>query len=122
MEKCIYLGKKHDLTFKGREHIIPACIGGKEKLPEGFVSDQANNLFSKLEAEFSRNNPLIAIPRIFLGPGKRGSLSEKKQTKSSVLAMELVGSDETSLGIIKKGKPISVFQVYLSKSNNDRVE
>lgn len=44
---------------------------------QGFVSDQANEFFSKMEINFLRNSP-ISIARWFLGSGKRGSLSQSK--------------------------------------------
>jgi len=41
---CIY--------YTGREHIFPAGIGGMQKLPQGYVSDEFNNDTSKLEQVF----------------------------------------------------------------------
>lgn len=55
MCKCIYLKKMlPDVTFNKAEHIIPAGIGGIKTLPKGLVSDEANELFSKLELDFMR--------------------------------------------------------------------
>ena len=42
---CIYYNNKDTLTYQGQEQIFPASIGGIEKLPLGYVSDQANNYF-----------------------------------------------------------------------------
>lgn len=38
---CIYT-KENDTEayFRNQEHIIPACIGGMQKLPKGYVSDE----------------------------------------------------------------------------------
>ena len=43
---CIYYGDMPGLTYNKREHIFPAGLGGKAMLPKGYVSDQANELFS----------------------------------------------------------------------------
>lgn len=54
--KCIYFGNtKNELSYRKQEHIIPASLGGKMKLPLGLVSDQANELFSKYEMKAVRN-------------------------------------------------------------------
>ncbi len=46
---CIYYSDRNDLTYKNREHIFPAGLGRMKMLPQGYVSDQANALFSPLE-------------------------------------------------------------------------
>ena len=46
---CIYFGDTPGLTYKKREHIFPAGLGGTMTLPQGWVSDQANNFFSSME-------------------------------------------------------------------------
>ena len=81
---CIYYKGRDGLTYNQQEHILPAGLGGKTKLPKGFVSDQFNNDISKLEEEVMRGS-LIALARQFEGPGKRGKLGEKHETKSKVL-------------------------------------
>lgn len=52
---CIYT-KENDTEahFRNQEHIIPACIGGMQKLPKGYVSDEVNTLFSALELKLAR--------------------------------------------------------------------
>ncbi|MFB6434222.1 hypothetical protein [Bacillus thuringiensis] len=111
MEKCIYLkDSKQQLSFDSEEHIFPAGLGGIRKLPKGYVSDECNNFFSGMETEFMRRSPL-AIPRQFVGPGKRGKLNEKYATKSDISLM----SDENSpigieFGYISLGKPYSIPQ------------
>jgi hypothetical protein len=73
METCIYLFNKNErLTYTKKEHVISAGIGGKRTLPRGYVSDQANELFSKYELMCLRHSPL-QIARARHGPGKRGS-------------------------------------------------
>lgn len=88
MEKCIYLfdGGK-ELTYKKQEHIISAGIGGIHTLPKGYVSDQANELFSKYELKCLRYSPL-QIERARYGPGKRGSLNINSIDIPDVLSLE----------------------------------
>ena len=71
MNKCIYY-KSDKLRFNGREHIIPASLGGKKMLPKGFVSDEVNNYFSTFESKALRET-IVAGIRNFIGPGARGS-------------------------------------------------
>ena len=80
---CIYYGTREDLTYKKQEHIFPTVIGGIQKLNQGVVSDQANELFSPLELKLMRNS-IISVARTLKGSGKRGSLSPRKATKSRV--------------------------------------
>lgn len=112
MKKCIYLKKTEpEVTFKSEEHIIPAGIGGITKLCNGMVSDQFNTgIFSLIELDFMRNS-IIAIPRQFSGPGKRGSLAESKATKSQVHIMSETGDfSDASLGFIKLARPYLIPQ------------
>lgn len=67
---CIYLGEAEGLTYKKQEHIFPAGLGGVRTLPRGYVSDQANEAFSRLEGELMHASP-IALDRYFSGPGDR---------------------------------------------------
>lgn len=79
MDKCIYLGKlAGELTYNSQEHLIPAGLGGILKLPKGFVSDQANNKFSKYELCGLRKS-LLTGNRMRHGPGKRGNQNIKKK-------------------------------------------
>ncbi len=120
MNKCIYLkGIEPELTFNSAEHIIPAGIGGIKKLPYGMVSDKVNNeVFSSIELEFIRNSP-ISLPRQFHGPGKRGSASDKKASKSNVHVMtNLDNNSKFNLGYIKLGKPILIRQFVYSIFGN----
>ncbi len=71
MKYCIYY-KSEELGFKSREHIIPSSLGGKKRLPKGFVSDEANNYFSYYESK-ALDDSFIAGVRNYLGPGYRGS-------------------------------------------------
>ena len=73
MNKCIYLGDDANLTYRNKEHVISAALGGKNKLPHGYVSDKANMLFSKYELKCLRYSPLMNA-RVKYGPAKRGSL------------------------------------------------
>ena len=88
MGNCIYLfNEKRVLTYKNREHIISAGIGGKRTLPKGYVSDQANELFAKYELKCLRYSPL-QIERARYGPGKRGSLDINSIDIPDVLSLE----------------------------------
>lgn len=110
MNKCIYSKKTENegATFIKQEHIIPAGIGGRYMLKQGMVSDEINEYFSKLEIEFMRKSP-IAIVRQFEGPGKRGSLSPKKATKSEVyIRFDRDNKDIIGMGYIEMGIPKSI--------------
>lgn len=88
MGNCIYLSDKNNkLTYKKREHVISAGIGGRRMLPIGYVSDQANELFSKYELKCLRYSPL-AIERARYGPGKRGSLNINSIDIPDVLSLQ----------------------------------
>jgi len=105
---CIYLPNSKDLTYHDREHIIPAGLGGIMRLPEGYVSDQFNNGISRLELDFLRNST-ISVPRSIEGPGKRGSLSDTKSTKSKVsIIQNTEDTNKYSLGYIKLGAPFHI--------------
>ncbi|WP_322630327.1 HNH endonuclease [Aedoeadaptatus coxii] len=75
--KCIYCGEETS-DVKSKEHVIPAFLGGKRKLPAGYVCDHCNQVtFSKIENNVARYS-MIRIFRSFQGPGKRGSISPSK--------------------------------------------
>lgn len=123
MNKCIYLKKvEPEVTFKSGEHIIPAGIGGIRKLNNGMVSDQFNTeIFSSIELDFMRNS-IIAIPRQFQGPGKRGALTEKKATKSNIYIMSKSDEvDDLSLGYIQLAKPHQIPQLKIIDHFNIRI-
>jgi len=116
MNRCIYLkGTEPQLTFTSEEHIIPAGIGGITKLDRGMVSDQCNNKFSAMELNFMRHS-VIAIPRQLEGPGKRGSLSNKKATESFIHIMT-DSENKSSLGYIKNGQPYQIPQMIFLNEN-----
>jgi hypothetical protein len=113
MNKCIYYTDRNGLHFTKEEHIIPAGIGGKKKLNIGIVSDEFNNDFSKIEQEFMRNS-LIAIPREFYGPGKRGSLSPSKSTKSLIHVQFDEKDNKPHLGYLMRGNPHLINQLIIN--------
>lgn len=100
---CIYYNNKENLTYTGQEHIFPASIGGIEKLPLGYVSDQVNNYFSKLEQGLLKYS-MVSLSREIFGPGKRGS---NKLGEVNVCIMK-DDKDEYILGYIFKGKPYTI--------------
>lgn len=90
--KCIYFGNTNiQLSYNKQEHVIPASLGGKIKLPKGVVSDQANELFSSRELKAVRNT-FLAINRNNNGPGKRGSFSVKKVKSPQINVFEVVSN------------------------------
>lgn len=112
---CIYYGDIPELTYEKREHIFPAGLGGKMMLPKGYVSDQANELFSPLELSLMHNS-MISIMRSIEGPGKRGNLNPRKASTSMICKYK--ADDGTiKLGYIKAGKPYSIPQLHIDKSN-----
>lgn len=116
--KCIYTEKDEKIAmFKKREHVFPAGIGGKNMLNQGDVCDEINEFFSKLELNFMRES-IIQIPRMFVGPGKRGSLNKKKATKSKVFLMYT--ENESKLGYILLGNPIIIPQIKIIKDKEIR--
>lgn len=109
---CIYYGDMSDLTYTKREHIFPAGLGGKMMLPQGYVSDQANELFSQWELDLMRHS-IISMIRAMKGPGKRGSSSPSKASTSEISIYK--ADDGTfELGYIKAGKPYSIPQMVIS--------
>lgn len=115
---CIYYKDQSGLKYTSQEHIIPAGIGGKSKLSKGLVSDEFNNSISKVERKFLQSS-LMSIPRVMLGPGKRGSLAESKATKSKI---HLITSheDETiyAIGYTKLGKVFEIPHMKLDTQSN----
>ncbi len=108
---CIYYGDTHGLTYKKREHIFPAGLGGKTMLPKGYVSDQANELFSPLELNLMHSS-IISLIRAMEGPGKRGSLKPQNASTSEICTYQ---SDDGTieLGYIKTGKPYTISQIHI---------
>lgn len=100
---CIYYNHKENLTYTGQEHIFPASIGGIEKLPLGYVSDQANHYFSRLEQDLLKSS-MVSLSRGIFGPGKRGS---NKLGEVNVCIMK-DDNNEYALGYIFKGKPHTI--------------
>lgn len=103
---CIYYGNQEGLTYNKREHVFPASLGCKTMLPKGWVSDQANELFSPMEEILTRRS-LISTERALFGPGKRGSLTTKNAAQSDVC----VGIDEKGdrvLSYMALGTPYNI--------------
>jgi hypothetical protein len=111
---CIYLGDLKGLNYIGSDHIIPAGLGGIRKLPMDYVSQEFNNKFSINEQTFLRSS-ILALPRQILGPGKRGSLSQSKATKSKVNVFRPLSDNRSfSLGYIQQGKPYEIPNIILN--------
>ena len=111
---CIYYGDSPLLTYKNQEHVFPAGLGGNTKLPVGFVSDQANKLFSPMELKLMRSS-LISFARMMFGPGDRGSLQPHKASKSLV-NVGIQDDNKIVLNYTALGKPYDIPQVHLCAS------
>lgn len=104
---CIYFGDAPGLTYKKREHIFPAGLGGTVTLPQGWVSDQANNFFSSMEDKLMHDS-LLALDRYFFGPGDRRG----KASKSNV-TVGVQDDGKVALSYLSMGKPYLIDQIYL---------
>ena len=112
---CIYLLDQENLTYTAGEHIFPAGLGGKRKLPNHFVSDQFNNLISKTERVFMQES-LASLPRQFEGPGKRGKLGVSNASTSRVhVITDTTELNSFSLGYMKLGKPYLISYITLDR-------
>lgn len=109
MNKCIYK-QKSDLTYKSAEHIIPAGLGGIKKLPKGYVSDEANNLFSKMEMKALRSS-LLTGSRLRHGPGKRGNQKVEKEKMSEIKLLHKENTNDSMLGYIFMGSAYIIPQI-----------
>ncbi|PEL74420.1 hypothetical protein CN603_15835 [Bacillus toyonensis] len=116
---CIYLqDEQSKFTYNSGEHIIPAGLGGIQKLPGGYVSDLCNNTFSGIETEFMRRS-LLALPRQFLGPGKRGKLNPREATKSGIGFMwDGISTETIELSYISLGDPYALPQLKINTKGN----
>lgn len=113
--ECIYYKNKNKLTFKGQEHIFPAGLGGIKKLPKDYVSQEANNYFSKLE-NYLMHGSLITMHRALFGPSKR---KDKKEGKRIIWVLENVNnSSNVELGYIREGTPYTIPQVYVDMTGH----
>ena len=107
---CIYLGDKPELSYKTKEHVIPAALGCRTTLELGVVSDQANQCFSPIELRFLSKSPL-QVSRVILGPGERGSLSPKKAKKSKLSVVKT--ENGFRLGYLKGSDVYVVNQIVI---------
>ncbi|PWV44453.1 hypothetical protein [Chitinophaga sp. S165] len=105
---CIYYTKRTDLTYGAGEHIISAGLGGIKKLPVDMVSQEFNNDISKYERWLLKNSILNATRQI-IGPGSRGKMAERYESKSDIHLIEnLDDNEDMTVGYIQKGKPRSL--------------
>ena len=107
---CMYCGKDSS-NSKNQEHIISAFLGGKSKLPLGYVCDECNNNFSKIELSVSREG-LIGMMRSFEGPGKRGSISDSKKFIGNIGKTKDVYG-RTNFIYMSKGKPYVINSISI---------
>lgn len=110
---CIYYRDSTDLKYSSEEHIFPQALGGRIALPVGYVSDKFNNEISKLEQELLRDS-IVGTMRQFVGPGKKGSLSKNKATKSKIhIITEDGDSTSISLGYIQQELTVEIPQARI---------
>lgn len=112
MPKCIYTGADETTaSFSDREHIFPKCIGGVRCLPLGYVSDEVNQAFSKLELGFAREHPVVATRRMF-----SPAMGRKKHTNRERVGVMQDTDHGTgfSLGMVRNGTPISLNQLIVN--------
>ena len=98
MSQCIYTGADAATeSFSKAEHIFPKCIGGIHTLPKGWVCDRINHSFSALELGFARQNPTVAMTRMFLPP-----MGRKKHKNRNIIGIfrNTTDSNDYSLGYI----------------------
>lgn len=110
---CIYK-KSSEGKFDKREHVIPAFIGGMQTLEQGMVSDEINELFSKLEYRTSLDS-LVTMNRMIYGPGKRGKQNSKKSSHHKVAVM-CDEQNRTVLGYLELAKPRLLSQIHFGLS------
>lgn len=118
MNQCIYTKESAPAaTFQSREHVIPACIGGIAKLPEGYVSDAVNHRFSIWEKSFAREYT-VGLMRMFFGPvGRR-----KHQRKERISVLINIESQRVCLGYLRLGKPFPIHQLHMQADAFTRPE
>lgn len=110
--KCIYsLKDESNATFNTSEHIFPKFLGGIHTLDRGLVCDEVNQMFSSYEMSFARNNPLVAISRMFYGPSGR-----PKHDKKDIVTFCQVQDGTIKLGYIVKGIPKIINQMHVPLS------
>jgi hypothetical protein len=68
------------------------------------------------------HHSILSIPRQFFGPGKRGSLSEKRASQSEVHVMfNLESNNEPQLGYVSLGSPYVITQILVNEASEYRV-
>lgn len=109
MYQCIYTEAAEPASEA--EHIFPKCIGGVRTLPVGYVADQVNNAFSKMELGFARQYPPVVISRMFSAPMGRKKHKNREQIG---LMKDKDSSTGYMLGFIRNGIPRAIDQIVIS--------
>ena len=107
---CIYLGNDLNLTYKSQEHIFSATVGGILKLPNNYVSDQANSYFANLESTLVTQS-VYGLGKMFYGPGDRGT---NKPGRMPITILQTEKDEE--LGFCYKSKPIPIPQIKICEN------
>lgn len=104
MSQCIYTGADAATeSFSKAENIFPKCISGIYTLLKGWACDRINHSFSVLELGFSRQNPTVAMTRVFLPP-----MGRKKHKNRNIIGIfqNPTDSNDHSLGYIRMVFPV----------------
>lgn len=107
--QCIYFKDDHD-NKPSAEHIFPAALGGLQTLQTDYVSNKANNYFSKIELLETQSGS-IALARMIYGPGSRGSNTPPKHIQIAV--SQNIETNEFELAYLFMGKPYAIPQLRL---------
>lgn len=115
---CIYCREEDLAKLRTEDHIFSAGLGGKIKLPLGYVCDDCNTKrLSSIELKFMKYS-LPSLPRQFYGPGKRGSISGDKATESEIHILATSNNlNDYGLGYVKLGNPEFIDQIIFRNDN-----
>jgi len=106
--ECIYYKNNND-GQGSREHIFPAFVGGIRKLPSDYVSQKANSFFSKMEIKEALYGD-ICVPKMFLGPGYRGT---KTVGKLTIMTTRDIKDESWGLGYVFYGTPYPISHICI---------
>lgn len=121
MNHCIYFKDGvANLSYTKQEHAIPAGLGGITKLPHGYVSNEANEIFSPYELKALRNS-FLSINRNNNGPGRRGSLNVQNVRDPIIHIFDAIEPEKEldtvlapfRLGFLFSGKVQILPQIYI---------
>ena len=129
MDKCIYYHNMDELSFNSREHIFPNALGGMQRLPKGYVSDQFNNYISKYERLLFKEKTIINFLRALEGSNKKNDkiIQEmssikhltKKELKNSTRSAIHIVNETNKLGFLVSNKAYYIWNVTFSNLSSE---